>query len=68
LATLIYRRAGNLLAVQFLLGRTRIAGTVYYLGVEIDDTLEIAEKFDARFTWAELPCSARKSYWAKACQ
>jgi integrase len=45
-ATLIYRRTGNLRAVQLLLGHTRIESTVRYLGVEVDDALEIAEKID----------------------
>jgi integrase len=45
-ATLIYRRTGNLRAVQLLLGHTRIESTVRYLGVEIDDALDIAEKID----------------------
>ena len=45
-ATLIYRRTGNLRAVQLLLGHTRIESTVRYLGVEIDDALDIAEKIE----------------------
>ena len=45
-ATLIYRRTGNLRAVQLLLGHTRVESTVRYLGVEIDDALDIAEKID----------------------
>ncbi|HWX81975.1 MAG TPA: tyrosine-type recombinase/integrase, partial [Xanthobacteraceae bacterium] len=35
-ATLIYRRTGNLRAVQLLLGHTKIESTVRYLGVEVD--------------------------------
>jgi integrase len=45
-ATLIYRRTGNLRAVQLLLGRTKIESTVRYLGVEVDDALAIAEQVD----------------------
>lgn len=45
-ATLIYRRTGNLRAVQLLIGHTRIESTVRYLGVEVDDALEIAERIE----------------------
>jgi integrase len=45
-ATLIYRRTGNLRAVQLLLGHTRIESTVRYLGIEVDDALAIAEQVD----------------------
>jgi site-specific recombinase XerC len=40
-ATPIYRRAGNLRAVQLLLGHTKIESTVRYLGIEIDEVLTI---------------------------
>lgn len=43
-ATLIYRRTGNLRAVQLLLGHTKIESTVRYLGIEVDDALAIAEQ------------------------
>ena len=43
-ATLIYRRTGNLRAVQFLLGHRKIESTVRYL--EVDDALAIAEQVD----------------------
>ena len=45
-ATLIYRRTGNLRAVQLLLGHTKVESTVRYLGVEVDDALTIAEQVD----------------------
>lgn len=43
-ASLIYRRTKNLRAVQLLLGHTKLESTVRYLGIEVDDALEIAEK------------------------
>jgi integrase len=46
-ATLIYRRTGNLRAVQILLGHREIESTVRYLGIEVDDALAIAERIDA---------------------
>ena len=45
-ATLIYRRIGNLRAVQLLLGHTKIESTVRYLGIDVDDALAIAEQVD----------------------
>jgi integrase len=44
--TLIYRRTGNLRAVQLLLGHTKIESTVRYLGIEVDDALAIAEQVE----------------------
>ena len=45
-AALIYRRTGNLRAVQLLLGHTKIESTVRYLGIEVDDALAIAEQVE----------------------
>lgn len=45
-ATLIYRRTGNLRAVQLLLGHRKIESTVRYLGIEVNDALAIAEQVD----------------------
>ena len=45
-ATLIYRRTGNLRAVQLLLGHTKMESTVRYLGIEVDDALAIAEQVE----------------------
>jgi len=44
--TLIYRRTGNLRAVQLLLGHTKIESTVRYLGIEVNDALAITEEVD----------------------
>ncbi len=45
--SLIYRRTKNLRAVQLLLGHTKLESTVRYLGIEVDDALEIAEQTEA---------------------
>jgi site-specific recombinase XerC len=45
-ATRIYRKTGNLRAVQLLLGHTKLGSTVRYLGIEVDDALIIAEQIE----------------------
>jgi integrase len=45
-ASMIYRRTGNLRAVQILLSHRKIESTVRYLGIEVDDALAIAEQVD----------------------
>ena len=42
-ASIIYKATGNLRAVQILLGHTKIENTVRYLGVDVEDALELAE-------------------------
>ena len=42
----IYRKTGNLRAVQLLLGRTKIESTVRYLGIEVDDALTLSEQVE----------------------
>lgn len=37
-------RTKNLRAVQLLLGHTKLESTVWYLGIEVDDALEMAEQ------------------------
>ncbi|MBK4737320.1 tyrosine-type recombinase/integrase [Noviherbaspirillum sp. DKR-6] len=44
--TLIYRQTKNLRAVQLLLGHTKLESTVRYLGIEVDDALEISENIE----------------------
>ena len=43
-ASLIYKRTKNLRAIQLLLGHTKLDSTVRYLGIEVDDALELAEQ------------------------
>jgi len=43
-ASLFYRRTKNIRAVQLLLGHAKLESTVRYLGIEVDDALEIAEQ------------------------
>jgi integrase len=45
-AAQIYRKTGNLRAVQLLLGHTKLESTVRYLGIEVDDALNIAEQIE----------------------
>lgn len=44
--SLIYKRTKNLRAVQLLLGHTKLESTVRYLGIEVDDALEISESIE----------------------
>ncbi|MDW3094544.1 MAG: tyrosine-type recombinase/integrase [Gammaproteobacteria bacterium] len=46
-ASLIYRRTKNLRAIQLLLGHTKLENTIRYLGIEVDDALEMAEQTEA---------------------
>lgn len=43
-ASLIYRRTKNIRAVQLLLGHTKLESTVRYLGIDVDDALELSEQ------------------------
>ena len=42
-AAQIYKKTGNLRAVQLLLGHTKLESTVRYLGIEVEDALSISE-------------------------
>ncbi len=43
-ASLIYRRTKNIRAVQLLLGHTKLESTLRYLGIEVEDALELSEQ------------------------
>lgn len=43
-ASLIYRRTKNIRAVQLLLGHTKLESTVRYVGIEVEDALELSEQ------------------------
>ena len=43
-ASLIYRRTKNIRAVQLLLGHTKLESTIRYLGIEVEDALELSEQ------------------------
>ena len=45
-AAQIYRKTGNLRAVQLLLGHKKLESTVRYLGIEVDDALNISEQIE----------------------
>jgi site-specific recombinase XerC len=42
----IYKKTGNLRAVQLLLGHTKMDSTVRYLGVDLDDAVTLSEGID----------------------
>jgi site-specific recombinase XerC len=42
----IYKKTGNLRAMQLLLGHTKLESTVRYLGIEVDDALSISEQVE----------------------
>jgi integrase len=44
--SLLYKKTGNLRACQLLLGHTKLESTVRYLGVEVDDALEMSEALE----------------------
>lgn len=56
-ATLIYRRTKNLLAVQLLLEHSKLDSTVRYLGIDVDDALEIAEQTEIYKADSAPPCA-----------
>jgi site-specific recombinase XerC len=43
---LVYKKTGNLRACQLLLGHRKLESTVRYLGIEVDDALEMSEQID----------------------
>ena len=43
-ASIIYKATGDLRAVQILLGHAKIDSMVRYLGVDVEDALELAER------------------------
>jgi len=45
-AAQIYKKTGNLRAIQLLLGHTKLESTVRYLGIEVDDALSISEQVE----------------------
>jgi site-specific recombinase XerC len=45
-AAQIYKKTGNLRAVQLLLGHTKLESTVRYLGIEVDDALSVSEQVE----------------------
>ena len=43
---LVYKKTGNLRACQLLLGHRKLESSVRYLGIEVDDALEMSEQID----------------------
>lgn len=44
--SLLYKKTGNLRSCQLLLGHTKLESTVRYLGVGVDDALELSEALE----------------------
>lgn len=44
--SMIYKKTGNLRACQLLLGHRKLESTVRYLGIEVDDALQMSEQID----------------------
>ena len=42
----IYRKMGNLQAVQLLLGNTKLETTVRHLGIDVEDALSLSEQLE----------------------
>ena len=57
-ATLIYRQTKNLRAVQLLIGPSKLDSMVRYLGIEIDDALEMSEQTDVSKAEGGRPVTA----------
>ena len=43
---MLYKKTGNLRACQLLLGHRKLESTVRYLGIEVDDALELSLQVD----------------------
>jgi len=58
-AFLIYRRTENIRAIQLLPGHTKLESTVRYLGIDVDDALELSEQTEVykhtEVIWALFP-------------
>ena len=63
----IYRKTGNLRAVQLLLGHTKLDSTVRYLGVELEDALTIAEAVEIRRPWVVATDGPNQPFILRIC-
>ena len=63
--SLIYRRTKNLRAVQLLLGHTKLESTVLYLGIEVEDALELAEQTEVCWL-SRIDREWRGTVWLKS--
>jgi hypothetical protein len=61
----IYKKTGNLRAVQLLLGHTKLESTVRYLGIEVEDALSISEQVELSAYKKLRPCRSGR---AATCQ
>ena len=58
----IYKKTGNLRAVQLLLGHTKLESIVRYLGIEVDEALRAVQVELSQSRSAALPIQGRRPF------
>lgn len=57
---LIYKKTKNLRVIQLLLGHKKLESTIRYLGIEVDDALEISESIEVKVVRAATAALCQK--------
>lgn len=61
-ASINYKATGNLRAVQILLEHAKIENTVRYLGVDVEDALELSEGTEIKSDWLDPHSAIQRSH------